>query len=65
MCIHCVRVSLNPMTGVIIYISVKRFERAFGPEKRYIRTSYYYYYYINHYSYHQQRATVEGQLFQK
>ena len=27
-----------------IYISVKRFERAFGPEKCYIRTSYYYYY---------------------
>ena len=41
MCIHCVRVSLNPMTGVIIYISVKRFERAIGLEKRYIRTSYY------------------------
>ena len=34
MCIHCVRVSLNPMTGV----SVKRFERALGPEKRYINT---------------------------
>ena len=27
--------------------SVKRFERAFGPEKRYIRTSYYYYYHEN------------------
>ena len=44
MCIHCVQVSLNPMTGVIIYLSVKRFERAFGLEKCYIRTSYYYYY---------------------
>ena len=32
MCIHCVRVSLNPMTGVIIYTSVKHFVRAFGPE---------------------------------
>ena len=31
--------------GNNIYISVKRFERAFSPEKRYIRTSYYYYYY--------------------
>ena len=27
-----------------MYISVKPFERGFGPEKRYIRTSYYYYY---------------------
>ena len=25
----------------VIYISVRRFERAFGPEKRYIGTSYY------------------------
>ena len=44
MCIYCVQVSPNPMTGVIIYISVKRFDRAFGPERRYIRNSYYYYY---------------------
>ena len=36
MCIRRVRVSLNPVSGVIIYISVKCFERAFGPEKRYI-----------------------------
>ena len=43
MCVHCVRVSLNPMIGVIIFISVKCFERAFVPEKHYIRTSYYYY----------------------
>ena len=33
MYIHCVRVSLNPMDGVIKDVSVKRFERAFGPEK--------------------------------
>ena len=50
MCIHCVRVSLNPMTGVIICISVKRFERAFGPEKSYIRTRYYYYLHVQDYS---------------
>ena len=31
--------------GNNIYISVKRFDRAFSVEKRYIRTSNYYYYY--------------------
>ena len=29
-CIHCARVSLNPMTRVIIYMSVKRFGHRLG-----------------------------------
>ena len=60
MCIHCERVSLNPMTGVIIYLSVKRFERASGPEKRYIRTSYHH----HHVKRHQNllKGVLEGRL---